>query len=170
MTIRAPRGGALLAAVLATLAVAGCSGGGTPAPRAGPDLAGFEEITSTANRLPPEFPRDLSLPKGYRVLYSAVSKLGVSVYFDTGGPSEGLKGFMLEELPDAGWALRSCRVIPRSPEPVTIITAVKDGSAATVTIGYHPDFAARLEGRHYDLFVAYAFRSQTPEASAASPC
>jgi hypothetical protein len=170
MNLWAHRAGVLLASVLAASPLAACTRGGEAPRPADPKLSAFEEVVSRQNRLPAEFPRSLPLPKEHRVLYSAVSNLGVSAYFETGDPADTVKGFMLRQLPDAGWVLRSCQVIPRSPEPVTIITADKDGSAATVTVGYHPDYAQRLAGGRYDLLVSVAFRSPSPEAVAPGRC
>ena len=51
------------------------------------------------------------------------------MYFDTGDSSEDLKRLMLRELPRAGWELRSCQELPRSPDPVTIIN---DGGVVSI--------------------------------------
>lgn len=170
MTIRSRRGGAVLTAVLASVAIAGCARGGEAPSRPGPELAGFEEVTSTENRLPPGFPRDLPLPRYRRVLYSAASNLGLSAYFEADASRDAMKGFLLKELPEAGWVLRSCHDLVGSPDPaVTIVTASKDEAAVTVTVGYHPDHAARLDGRRYDFFVSLAFRSQAPASETVPP-
>ena len=162
MILRSRRGGAVVTALLAGLSIAGCARGGEAPSRPGPKLAGFEEVTSTENRLPAGFPKNLPLPRYRRVLYSATSNLGLSAYFEAGESPETMKRFLLKELPEAGWALRSCHDLARSPDPaVTIITAGKDEGTVTVTVGYHPDYAARLNGGRYDFFVSLAFRSQT---------
>lgn len=167
MTIRSRRGGAVLSALLASLAMAGCARGEAPS-RPGPELSGFEEVTSTENRLPAEFPRNLPLPRYRRVLYSASSNLGLSAYFEAGDSPDTLKKFLLKELPQAGWTVRSCHDLARSPDPaVTIITAGKDEATVTVMVGYHPDYAARLDGRRYDFFVSLAFRSPSQPAGTA---
>ena len=171
MTTRSRRGGALLAVVLASLAIAGCTGGEDAPSRPGPELSGFEEVISTENRLPAEFPRTLPLPRNRRVIYSAGSNLGLSAYFEARESPEAIKRFLLEELPEAGWVLRSCQDLVRSPDPaVTIITASQDGTMATVTVGYHQDYAARLNGRRYDFFVSLAFRSQAQPGTAPTDC
>lgn len=53
---------------------------------------------------------------------------------------------------------------------MTNITADKDGTAATVTVGYHPDYATRLDGRRFDFFVSLAFRSQAQTTEADPAC
>lgn len=150
------------------LTVAGCDRG-EPPPGRSPNLSNFDERVSRANRLPDEFPRDFPLPGKRDVLYSAVSRLGVVVYFDAPDSSERISDFLLDRLPKEGWTLRTCQLLRASPDPVRNIVAAKGRTVATTTVGHHPDFAARLDGKRFAFLVSVAFSAEPPTSTAA-PC
>jgi hypothetical protein len=127
------------------------------------------ELESRENALPREFPSEFPLPSGRTVLYSAVSPLGVVAYFSSSLRGEALRDFMLARLPGAGWRVGSCSLAQRTPESVWIIGAGKGDRVATVTVGFNPDLAARLNGRRYSFFVSVAERG-TPPTSTVTSC
>lgn len=154
-------------AIVIALNATACTSG-EPRPTSSPGAVQNERV-STDNALPAEFPKDFPLPSPRRVLYSAVSPVGVVVYFDQTGSGDALKTDLLAGLTDRGWTLHACVRNTGGVEPITTIVAGKGRAVATAVIGYSPDYAARLQGKIYTLFVSVATDADRPLGTA-KPC
>lgn len=154
------------AAVMALLA-AGCTSGDPRRPATSPGAIPNERV-STDDALPAEFPGEFPLPP-HRVIYSAVSPVGVVVYFTSDRTKAAIADYLLTELSGARWKLHSCLRNTSGVEPVTTIVASRNSVVATAVVGYSPDFATRLNGRIYTFFVSVA-RDADPPLTKAKPC
>lgn len=157
--------GAVTAA--AALLAAGCTSADPPRPATSPGAIPNERV-STDDALPAEFPGEFPLPP-HRVIYSAVSPVGVVAYFTSDRPKDSLKDYFLTELSRRKWTLHSCLRNTSGVEPVTTIVASRSSVVATAVVGYSPDFATRLNGRIYSFFVSVA-RDADPPLTKAKPC
>ena len=151
----------------AALAMTACTSD-QPRPSSSPGTVPNERV-STDNALPAEFPAEFPLPAARTVLYSAVSPIGVVVYFQSRTSGDALKTTLLTGLKDRGWTLHACVTASGGVEPVTTIVAGKGRTVATVVVGYAPDQASRIQGRVYTFYVSVATDAAAP-LSTAAPC
>lgn len=149
-----------------TLALVACSGD-APEPAGTPGEVPNERV-SRDNALPNEFPDDFPIPTERTVLYSAVSPVGVVVYFTSAIKGEVLTSLILAGLESGDWTLHSCLRSTGGPEPVTTIVASKNRTVATAVVGYSPQAATRIEGRIYTFFVSVATDADAPVSQADS--